>query len=252
MPGHASSRTVDAFVQTNIDVCIDAAVAQYRLAVTEPPRINFDLTGNRETVHRAVLAIALSDSPTYLGSVHLLPVVDAFCALCEVEHVAELDPQAEITSEAMHMSMIGVDLKASEAGRIIARVTQHLAAVGDDFTRILTHGSGAQIREVVEGLFGGNPCQGQYLLECANIGNVRAVPTGGATVVAARIGLCHFSEGLFGFEHMRQVTCGALQTYPTTAWHALQFLSDVVCESHLGCCGCAASQTCVALCEGWI
>lgn len=238
-------------MQTNIDVCIDAAVAQYRMAVPEPPQINLDLTGNREAAHRAVLAIALSDSPTYLGAVHLLHVVDAFCALCEVEHVAELDPHGETTFEAMYMSMVGIRLRTSEAVSIVARVLQHLAACGGDLTRILTLGSAVDIRETVDGLFGGNPCQSQYLLDCANL-DIRAVPTGGATAVVVKWGLCHFAEGLFGFDHLRQAACAALSDYPVSAWHAAQFVSDAICESRIGCCGCGCSPTCLALSAGWV
>lgn len=238
-------------MQTNIDVCIDAAVAQYRLAVPEPPRINLDLTGNREAVHRAVLAIALSDSPTYLGAVHLLPVVDALCALCEVEHVAELDPRSEITFEAMYMCMVGIRLRTSEVRSIVARVTQHLAADAGDITRIMTPGSAAEIGETADALFGGNPCQSQYLFDCAGL-NIRAIPTGGATAVVVKWGLCHFAEGLFGFDHLRQVACAALSECPVSVWHAAQFVSDAICESQIGCCGCGCSPTCLALSAGWV
>jgi hypothetical protein len=232
-------------------ICIDAALAQYHMAVRAPSLIEIDLTGDPESVHRAVLAVALSQSPTYLGAAHLLPVVDAFLALSGATRLVDVDRSSETTHEAMCMAMVGIDLRVSEARGIISRVQRHLLALEGDVTTVLSHGSADEIRNALEDLFKGDPCQCQYLLDCAGI-DIRATPTGGSTQVAVKLGLVHFSEGLFGFEHLRQAVRAELEAYPVSLWHVLQFLSDAVCDSHVGCAGCACSQTCHALCqEGW-
>ena len=197
------------------------------------------------------MAIALSRSPTYLGATHLLPVVDALCALSEVERLTDIDCDIEIAREAMCMSMIGIDIPLSEAKRTVSRLIRHLIRTGGDATTALSSGSDAEVRSAVQHLLPGDPCQSQYLMDCANL-DIRATPTGGATGVAVKLGLVHFGEGLFGFDHLRSATRTALDAHPVEVWHALQFLSDAVCDAHLGCTSCVCNQTCRALCEGWI
>ena len=241
---------MEAIAQTNLDSTIDAAVKMLNAAIPTPSRVLVDLT-DPERTNRAILAVALSRTPTYLGAAHLLPVVDAFCVLSGVERVVDLDCQSESTREAMFMTMVGIDLPVSEARRTVSRVKRQLISLGGDVTSNLTYGSDDEIRRVLSDLFGEDSCQSQYLMDCANL-DIRAVPTGGATAVAVKWGLCHFAEGLFGFDHLRRVACAALSDYEVSAWHACQFLSDAICDSYVGCAGCECQQTCRALCEGWL
>lgn len=234
----------------NLDIAIDAAVSQYRRAVAPVPIIDL---GSRvsERTNRAVLAIALSKSPTYTGAAHLLPFVDAYCELAGIERLVDADPGSETSGEALCQSMVGIDLTLSEARQLVSRVVRGLSALSGDACNIVQLPTDTSIRKAVESFFRGDPCQCQYCLECLDL-DVRALPSGGSTNACLNLGLVHFTEGLFGFDHLREKTWEVLSTHPTDVWHAVQFLSDAVCDSHLSCTGCACSQTCPALASGWI
>lgn len=200
---------------------------------------------------RAVLAIALAHSPTYLGAVHLMPAVDAFCHLAGVERLTDVEPWAETTTAALCMSMVGIDLTVSEAEQILTRTLTRIGALGGDVMSALESGTDVEIRSSVESLFRGDSGRSQYFIDCAGL-DVRAMPTEDAARAAVRMGLVHLCEGLFGDQHLREATWGVLSAHPPVLWHALHFISEAICESHIGCSGCGCRDSCVAICEGWI
>lgn len=240
----------EATTKRNLDSAIRAAVSQYQAAVSPPPLIDLHVSGP-EVAARAVLAIALAQSPTYLGAVHLMPVVASFCHLAGVERLADIEPWTETTTAALCMSMAGIDLTVSEAELVLERTLNRICELDGDVRTAFALDTDAEIRGSVESLFRGDPGRSQYFMDCARL-DVRALPTDNAARTAARIGIVHFSEGLFGTHHFREAAWTALSAHPTVLWHALHFISEAICESHVGCSGCDCSGYCLALCEGWV
>lgn len=240
----------EATTKRNLDSAIRAAVSQYQAAVSPPPLIDLHVSGP-EVAARAVLAIALAQSPTYLGAVHLMPVVTSFCHLAGAERLADIKPWTETTTAALCMSMAGIDLTLSEAELVLERTLNRIGELDGDVRTAFAFDTDAEIRGSVESLFRGDPGRSQYFMDCARL-DVRATPTEDAARTAVKIGVVHFSEGLFGTHHLRETTWTVLNAHPPVLWHALHFISAAICDSHLGCPECACREFCVALCEGWV
>lgn len=211
-------------------------------------RVNWQVP---EEANRAILAIAFAPSPLYLGAAHMVPVIDNLCDLMGCEYVVRIADNEELLRDALCASMVGLDLIVHVAEDIVDQVLYRLSRYFNDASLALEPIGSGDVAEQVTRLFGDDPKRVQYVLNEAGIDTV-SLPTLSAAKVAAKIGLVHFSEGLFGDDHLRATVRKVLLTQPKNVWHTLHFVSDLFCDETLSCGSCPSRDECHAVLSGWI
>jgi hypothetical protein len=250
---------------TDADIIVATMCAQYRTAVAPPQALAPVNWQDSEQSARALLAVNLAPNPVYLGANAYLPVVDALCGVAGVRRLRELTKDEERFRTALVSAFVGLDLTREQALKEVMRILHFLRHVSGDVAGFLAacHES-ERARMTLSLVAAGDQRRLQWLYDQLGI-DERALPTGGAAAVAVRLGLNSVADSVWGMEALRENVRLMLCQHPSEVYFALEFYSDVVCDSWLGCTECACGGRvgkqhgdggtdvlCTALIQGWV
>jgi len=260
----APPRRGRATTRAETDTIVRLVCEQYRTSVVPPKPLSGVDWQNSERSARALLAVMIAPSPTYLGAAQYIPIVDSLCRVARVGHLQQLQPD-DTLRVALYSAFVGVDLSFEQAAREVKRMLGFLRHVGGDVAGFLAacH-ENESAREALSLLVREDPCSLQFLYDQLEI-DARSEPTGGSSAVAVRTGLLSIADAVWGINALRESARLMLCEHPPELWHALQFMSDAVCDSYLGCSNCVlalgdaapsglgtAAPACTCLREGWL